>query len=276
MKTALITGASDGIGREAAAALRKQGWQVAVIGRNPARTQAVADSLNAPHYIADFARLSEVRTLAQRLKADFPTIDVLVNNAGGMFSKQPLTEDGFEITFQVNHLAHFLLTHLLLPTLLKSRATVINTSSVAHRSIGLFFNLEDIPKPRRYSQHLAYGNAKLCNILHTRELHRRFSQQGIAAAAFHPGVVASSFARETTSFMRLLYHTSLKNLPGVITPQQGADTLLWLATTKPGKDWQPGGYYASRKPAAMTRKARDPQLAHDLWETSIRLCGDYL
>ena len=276
MKTALITGASDGIGREAATALAAQGWQVAVIGRNPQRTRAVADSLKAPHYVADFSSLDQVRALAQQLKADFPRIDLLANNAGGMFKKQPLTGDGLEITFQVNHLAHFLLTHLLLPTLIKSRASVINTSSVAHKSIGLFFNLEDVPKPRRYSQHLAYGNAKLCNILHARELHRRFGQQGIAAAAFHPGVVATSFAKETTSFMRLLYHTALKNLPGVISPQEGAGTLLWLATSQPGTDWQPGGYYANKQPAASTRKARNPQLAHDLWEASIRLCGDYL
>lgn len=276
MKTALITGASDGIGREAATALARKGWQVAVIGRNPGRTRAVAEGIGAAPYIADFADLAQVHSLAQRLKADFPRIDVLVNNAGGMFKKQPLTKDGLEITFQVNHLAHFLLTHLLLPSLIKSRASVINTSSVAHKSIGLFFNLKDVPRPRRYSQHLAYGNAKLCNILHARELQRRFGQQGISAASFHPGVVATSFARDTTSFMRILYHSALKNLPGIITPAQGADTLLFLAEGQPGTDWEPGGYYASRRPAGSTRKARDPQLAHDLWEASIRLCGEYL
>lgn len=182
MKTALITGASDGIGEQAAIALKDLGWQVAIIGRNKARTEAVARRLNAPHYLADFAKLSEVKALGAQLLRDFPRIDVLANNAGGMFSKQPLTEDGFEMTFQVNHLAHFLLTRMLMPTLITSRASVINTSSVAHKSIGLLFKLDDVAKPKHYSQHLAYGNAKLANILFTKELHRRYHAQGLNAA----------------------------------------------------------------------------------------------
>lgn len=276
MKTALITGASDGIGEQAAIALKDLGWQVAIIGRNKARTEAVARRLNAPHYLADFAKLSEVKALGAQLLRDFPRIDVLANNAGGMFSKQPLTEDGFEMTFQVNHLAHFLLTRMLMPTLITSRASVINTSSVAHKSIGLLFKLDDVAKPKHYSQHLAYGNAKLANILFTKELHRRYHAQGLNAAAFHPGVVASSFAKDTNSFMRLLYHTGLKRAPGVITPKEGAQTLVWLATNTPGVSWRSGGYYAKQRPAKTTRKAQDEALAKALWEMSEQLIAPYL
>ncbi|NLX82290.1 MAG: SDR family NAD(P)-dependent oxidoreductase [Clostridiales bacterium] len=276
MKTALITGASDGIGEQAATALAEQGWQVAVIGRNKERTAAVAKRLHAPYYLADFAKLGEVKALGLQLKRDFPRIDVLANNAGGMFKKQPLTEDGYEMSFQVNHLAHFLLTKILLTNLIESKAKVISTSSVAHKTIGLLFKLDDVKNPKHFSQHLAYGNAKLANILFTRELHRRYHAQGISAAAFHPGVVATSFAKDTTSFMRVLYHTSLRRAPGVITAQDGARTLIWLAQNAPGLTWQAGGYYAKEAPARCTRKAKNAALAQGLWEMSETLVAPFL
>ena len=276
MRTALITGASDGIGEQAARRLAALGWQVAVIGRDPERTRKVARELGALHYIADFSRLSEVRDLADKLLRDYPRIDLLANNAGGMFDRQPLTEDGVEMTFQVNHLAHFLLTNLLLERLMACKAKVISTSSVGHRSIGLFFDLDDVDNPRRYSQHLAYGNAKLANILFTRELDRRFGDAGIAAAAFHPGLVASSFAGKSRSPMRYVYHTWLSKALGMISPEMGADTLVWLAESQPGLDWQPGQYYARRKQAATSRKAKDLALAEALWEKSRALCARFL
>lgn len=274
MKTALITGASDGIGEQAARILAGKGWQVAIIGRNPEKTRKVAQGLGALYYIADFSRLSEVRTLANQLLRDFAHIDLLANNAGGIFSKQPLTKDGHEITFQVNHLAHFLLTQLLLERLTVSKAMVINTSSAAHRAPGLDFDLADVVRPKRYSQFRAYGNAKLANILFTRELHRRYGSQGLSAAAFHPGIVATSFAKNIRSPMRLAYHTVLSKLLGMKSPEEGAATLVWLAEGQPGKDWQPGGYYVGCRAADPSKTAQDEELAGKLWDMSAMLCRE--
>lgn len=276
-RTALITGASDGIGAQAARQLRQDGWQVAVIGRSPDKTLRVARELDAPHYLADFSRLDEVVRLASELRRDFPRIDLLANNAGGMFKRQPPTADGFETTFQVNHLAPFLLTRLLMDRLAESRAKVIATSSVAHRLIGFGFRLKDVPRPRFYSQHQAYGHAKLCNILFTRELHRRCHAQGISAAAFHPGVVATSFAKESRSPMKLIYQTRfLREAMKLRTPAQGADSLLWLAEGEPGRDWQSGQYYADRAPGQLSRQAQDEDLARGLWELSEQLLAPWI
>lgn len=276
MKTALITGASDGIGEQAARQLAGDGWQVAVIGRNPDKTRKVAQDLGALYYIADFSSLSQVAALAHRLLNDFPRVDLLSLNAGGIFPKQAPTEDGFELTFQVDHLAHFLLTSLLLPRLMESQAKVVSTSSIAHKMLGFRFDVSDVAKPRRYSQHLAYGNAKLANILFTKELHRRYGDRGIASAAYHPGFVATNFANDKRSPMGLVYHTALRKLMRMLSPEEGADTLVWLAKTTPGQDWQSGQYYVKRKQVRPSKKARDADLAKALWDRSQALCAPYL
>lgn len=276
MKTALITGASDGIGEQAARQLAKEGWQVAVIGRNPDKTRKVAQDLGALQYVADFTSLAEVKALADRLLKDFPRIDLLSCNAGGIFPKQALTDDGFEKTFQVNHLAHFLLTSLLLERLIESDARVVSTSSIAHKLMGFRFDVTDVANPKHYNQHLAYGNAKLANILFTKELHRRYNAKGLSAAAYHPGFVATNFANDRRSPMSLVYHTALKKLMFMISPQQGADTLVFLANTTPGQDWQSGQYYVKRKQARASGKANDPSLAQALWDLSEALCAPYL
>ncbi len=274
-KVALITGASDGIGAQAARVLAARGWQVAVIGRDPEKTERVAKELDAPHYIADFSRLSEVAALAERLNREWPRIDLLANNAGGIFAKQPLTEDGHEHTFQVNHLAHFLLTMLLMKRLKESRAAVVSTSSAAHRLMGFRFDPEDLDMRRDHSPYLAYGGAKLANVLFTLELHRRHHSEGISAAAFHPGVVGTSFASGIRSPMNLVYHSGLGRLM-MRTPQEGADTLVWLAEGTPGRDWESGGYYVRRRKAPVSRMARSGDLAKALWEKSGEYCRDFL
>ncbi|HEY0240804.1 MAG TPA: SDR family NAD(P)-dependent oxidoreductase, partial [Friedmanniella sp.] len=183
-QTIVITGASDGIGAAAARKLSAEGHEVVLVGRSPDKTAAVANELGAPYLVADFSDLAEVRTLADRLATTYPRIDVLANNAGGIMGHRQLTVDGFELTFQVNHLAPFLLTNLLLPVLTTSRAKVIQTASIAARMFG-HLDLDDLGLEQGYSPDRAYGNGKLENILFTRELDRRFADQGIAAAAFH-------------------------------------------------------------------------------------------
>ena len=268
-QTIVITGASDGIGAAAARQLAARGERVVLAGRSPAKTAAVAAELNAPYHVADFADLAQVRELAGTLAAEYPRIDVLANNAGGIFGARALTPDGFEKTFQVNHLAPFLLTTLLLPTLTASSAKVIQTSSSAAKLYGLI-DIEDLQNEKKYSPNKAYGDAKLANILFTRELQRRYGAQGINAVAFHPGVVATNFASDTTSFFRFVYHTPLKWLMAP-TARKAAGTLTFLAEGTPGQTWQPGEFYAGNQLARSHEQAYDDYLARELWDQSAAL-----
>jgi len=271
-RTIVITGASDGIGAAAARALSQAGERVVLVGRSPQKTEALATELGVDHHLADFTRLDDVRALAAELLRRYPRIDVLANNAGGIMGDRQLTVDGHEKTLQVNHLAPFLLTTLLLDRLIASRATVINTSSAANRFGRI--NLDDLENERKYSPNKAYGDAKLANILFTRELHRRYSGRGLVTAAFHPGVVATSFSTDSTSVMRLVYQTALKRL--LITPEKGADTLVWLAGTAAGVDWQSGEYYEKRRVRSANSQASDAGLATALWERSVDMVASDL
>ncbi|TFC90807.1 SDR family NAD(P)-dependent oxidoreductase [Cryobacterium sinapicolor] len=267
-RTIVITGASDGIGAAAARALSRSGDHVVIVGRSPDKTAAVAESLGADFLVADFSCLDEVRTLAAELQERYPRIDVLANNAGGIMGEREITVDGHEKTFQVNHLAPFLLTTLLMDRLVASQARVINTSSAANQLFGKI-DLDDLQGETKYSANKAYGDAKLANILFTRELHRRYSDEGLTTAAFHPGVVATSFSTGSTTLMRLIYQTPLKRL--LLGAEQGADTLVWLATAMPGTDWASGEYYEKRRIQKANKQAYDSQLATALWEQSSAL-----
>ncbi|KQN90710.1 SDR family NAD(P)-dependent oxidoreductase [Arthrobacter sp. Leaf69] len=271
-RTIVITGASDGIGASAARTLSKRGEQVVVVGRSAEKTQLIAAEIGADHFIADFAELAQVRRLAAQLKEKYPRIDVLANNAGGIMGKRELTVDGHEKTFQVNHLAPFLLTTELMDVLTASNATVINTSSAANGFGKL--DLFDLDSAQGYSTNRAYGTGKLANILFTSELHRRFSAEGIRTASFHPGVVATNFAAESTSPMRHAYKTILNRF--LLSPEQGADTLVWLATATPGQDWISGAYYAKRALAKANKQAYDAELARELWERSAAMVAQEL
>jgi NAD(P)-dependent dehydrogenase (short-subunit alcohol dehydrogenase family) len=266
-RTIVITGASDGIGAAAARNLAKAGERIVVVGRSPEKTKAVAAGLGADYFISDFAELSQVRDLAAALKEKYARIDVLVNNAGAIMGRRELTVDGYEKTFQINHLAPFLLTTELMDVLVASRATVLNTASAANGFGNL--DLADLQSARKYSTNRAYGTAKLANILFTSELQNRFGAAGISTAAFHPGVVATNFAADSTSWMRHAYKTFLNRF--LLTSEQGADTLVWLATSKPGQDWVPGAYYANRALAKANKQAYDAGLARELWDRSAEM-----
>lgn len=270
-RTIIITGASDGIGAAAARRLARDGHTVVVVGRSREKTNAVADEIGADRYVSDFADLRQVRELATVLETTYPRIDVLANNAGGIFGDRTRTTDGFEKTLQVNHLAPFLLTNLLLDTLIASRATVIATSSIAARMFGRL-DLDDLDDDRDPSANRAYGNAKLENVLFTRELQRRYGEQGLSAVAFHPGTIATSFAAESTSLMRFVYQTPLRHLV-LSGPETGAEQLVWLATTTPGVDWEPGEYYEKRRITKTNMQAYDGVLAEELWAESARRTG---
>lgn len=271
-KTIVITGASDGIGREAARVLHAQGHTVIPVGRNPERTAQVAREVGSRVHLADFADLASVRELADDLLAQYGRIDVLANNAGGIFGKvRESTIDGHEMTFQVNYLAPFLLTQLLMERLIASAATIINTSSVGARLFGQL-DIDDLDNERSFSATRAYGTAKLAQILHVKELDRRYRSQGIGAVAFHPGNIATSFSNAPSSPMRLIYQTPLKKLFLTSIPK-GADTLVYLAEGEPGRDYAPGEYYVKRKPARTHAQADDAALARELFERSERMLG---
>ncbi|MFT4211560.1 MAG: SDR family NAD(P)-dependent oxidoreductase [Microbacterium sp.] len=271
-RTIVITGASDGIGAAAARQLHDAGEEVVIVGRDPRKTAAVANSIGSASFVADYGELAQVRELAASLLEAYPRIDVLANNAGSVFGSQRRTStDGFELTFQVNHLAGFLLTSLLMDRLAESSATVIQTTSVAARRLARF-DIDDLQSERRYSASTAYGNAKLANVLFTKELHRRFGDAGVHAVAFHPGIVATGFAAASGGVWKVLYHGPLA--PRILTtPEQGGARLSWLALGKPGFDWQPGEYYANFRVARTHRSAEDPVLARRLWERSAEMVG---
>lgn len=265
MKTIIITGASDGVGAAAARQLKAKGENVILVGRSKVKTEALAKELNVPYHLVDYTRLSDVMRLAIELQ-QYDCIDVLVNNAGGIMGDRQLTEDGFEKTFQVNHLAPFLLTNLLLDKLITSKAKVIQTSSAAANLYGKGFNIKDLNNELHYEPQHAYGHTKLANILFTRELDRRYRAKGLSAVAFHPGVVRSRFASDTTHYMRFLYHTPLKYLV-TISPTKSARRLITLIEGEPLKDWQPGEVYTKQKQMRVHFKD-DGSVARELWISS--------
>ncbi len=266
-RVVVITGGSSGIGAAAARALRRQGATVAITGRSD-ETERLAREIGADPHLADCAKLADVHALADRLLANYPRIDVLANNVGGVIATRQVTPDGHEKTLQVNHLGGFLLTLLLRERLEESNATVIDTSSGAHRIGRIDFS--DFENQRDYKAMRAYGTAKLMNILHASEINRRF--RGVSGVSFHPGVVATGFAREGAPLVRFFYEAAIGRF-FMISPEKGADTMVWLATTAPGEGWSPGGYYVRRKRARTSKQAHDPEVARELWERSESAVG---
>jgi NAD(P)-dependent dehydrogenase (short-subunit alcohol dehydrogenase family) len=268
-RTIVITGASDGIGAAAARRLCRMGENVVVVGRSENKTKAVAAELDADWFVADFADLSHVRALAEDLAARYPRIDVLANNAGGMTRNREVTGDGHEKTFQVNYLAPFMLTTLLLDRLVASRAAVIGTTSSSHRLLGKV-TVEDLANTQRYRPSKAYAVTKLAVILFSNELHRRYHHAGISAAAQHPGYVASNFGHASGSRMLIfMAHTPVASITPTV--EQGCRQLVWLASSTPGVDWKSGQYYSRHKIARAHRQAYDPVLARQLWDRSLAM-----
>ena len=267
MSTIVITGASSGIGAIAARRLAEQGYDIAVVGRNPERTRAVAAEVSGRAFLADYDSLADVRSLAVQLLDAYPSIDVLLNNAGGLVSPRGLTLDGNEKTFQHNHLAPFLLTSLLRERLEASGGRVVSTSSVANTWGAV--RLDDLQweKRRWFGGWKAYGTAKLETILFIRELARRTT---LEAYSVHPGYVATQFGTDS----RLIRVSTVLRSGGFGIPaEQGAVPLIRLATDAdvPGEN---GGYFDRLQPNGATPKqADDAALAAELWDATEKLVG---
>ncbi len=242
-----------------------------VVGRSAQKTAAVAAELpGAVALTADFARLDDVRRLAADLRDRFPSIDVLAGNAGASFARRAVTVDGYEQTFQVDHLAPYLLTRLLEEPLRAARGRVVTTSSFVHWAGQVRRgHLAGLAEPRGpYVATRAYARAKWCNVLFTAELARRWAP-GVTATCFDPGAVATGFGRAAGGATGLVFRTPLVAV--LRTPAQGADTLVWLATADDG--WRNGRLHADRSPALTLPSARDAVRARELWELSARLVG---
>jgi daunorubicin C-13 ketoreductase len=262
-KTVVVTGAKSGIGLAAAVGFARGGAQVALVGRDRARldsalatVRAAAPDLGHAAYASDFASFASVRELAAALREAYPRIDVLANNAGGAFASRVITADGFEQTIQVNHLAPFLLTHLLHDRLAGSR--VIATASDAHQAGRL--DPADLNWNRQYRMFTVYGSAKQANILFAAEAARRWPE--IEFYSYHPGVVRTRFGRDSG-----MVNAFYKVWPFLLTPEKGADTMLWLASA-PREALTDGAYYVRRKRKDPTAPTRSPELAEALWKAS--------
>ena len=270
-RVCVVTGASGGIGKAAAAGLARLGATVAIVVRRPDAGREVISEIRRAtpgadvHLVlADLSAQTQVRRAADEIRARFPRVDVLLNNAAVYTAKRRVTEDGIETQWAVNHLAPFLLTHLLLDRLKAGApARVVTVSSQAHRSVRI--DWADPQMERRYGGFSMYGRTKLANLLFTRELARRLEGDGITANALHPGVVATSLLLNGFPPIKL-FRRFLR------TPEQGADTAVWLASS-PEVDGVTGRYFIDRRPVEPSRAARDDESARRLWRWSEEMTG---
>jgi len=263
-KTILITGATDGIGKQTALELAEMNAKVIIHGRNPNKGRAVLEEIKEKTgntklslYIADFSSLKQIDKLSEELHKDHKKIDVLINNAGVVENSRVLTEDGFEITFAVNHLAMFKLTFLLLDLLQSiTPGRIINVSSMAHANVVDFSNLQG---EREYTLYGAYSLSKLCNILYTYELADRLKESGITVNCLHPGVISTKLLHEARG-------------PGGRPITEGSETSVYLAISDTVKNIT-GKYFDDRKIKESSSISYNIDIRKILWELSEKMTG---
>jgi len=274
-KTVVATGATSGIGEAAVLSLAQMGARIVFIARDQRRAEAMlmklekkAPGLGHRVHLADLSLMAEARRAGEAIAANEPRIDVLINNAGALFSDRRVTSEGLELTFALNHMAYFVLTRTLREKFVASApARVVSTSSMAHQGVSLDFS--DLQSARRYNGWQAYGRSKLANILFTRELGRRLDGTGVTASCFHPGAVATRFGSASGGLTTLLFPLAR---PFFRSAEQGADTLVYLASS-PDVAKATGEYFAKRKVAKPSAAAVDDAAAKKLWEASEALAG---
>lgn len=273
--TTVITGSTSGIGKVTAMELAKKGHAIYMLVRNTEKGEQVKQEIisqtgNKNIYVieCDVSELHSVRAAAEELKIKLFNINVLINNAGSAFLEKQISKDGFEMTFALNHLGHFLLTNELMPLLEKGHARIINVSSEAHRNVKP--NFDDLNwEHRPYKGFPAYGISKLYNIYFTKSLAEKYGNKGILAYALHPGVVNTSIWDRAPGILRLFVWI-LK--PFMITAEKGAETTIYLAT-QPKLEQKSGLYFKKSKVAKTAAIADDAGARNQLWDISEKLVG---
>ena len=262
--TILVTGATDGLGKHVASALARRGATVLVHGRSPERLQATlvelrgqTSSQKVGSYVADLSSLAAVRDLAERILSEYDRLDVLVNNAGIIVQERRESEDGYELTFAVNYLSHFLLTRLLLPLLKDSApARVVNVASAGQSPI----DFDDPMLERGYDAMRAYSTSKLAQIMFTFELAERLSGKGVSVNALHPAsLMDTKMVQDTFGYT-------------VSTVEEGAEAVVRLAVSQE-VEGVTGRYFDGKREARTDGQAYDEEARQRLWELSEELCG---
>ena len=274
-KYCVVTGGTSGIGEAAAAALADQGAEIALICRSAERGESTKQRIELRTgrtcvrlFSADMERLDDMRRVAAEIRESLPRIDVLLNNAGVTMLRRSETPDGFETTFAVNHLAPFLLTHELLPSILESAgARIVNVSSGAHAFAR--FDLDDLQSQKKYSSMRVYGASKLANMLFTTELARRLAHHDLGIWSLHPGAVATRLGANNGGIAKWLLPLLA---PFFKTPEQGAETSIYLCSA-PRIEAENGTYFVNKRPARVSKLARDADVARRLWLESERMVG---
>jgi NAD(P)-dependent dehydrogenase (short-subunit alcohol dehydrogenase family) len=275
-KTCVITGATSGIGQAAAEALAASGARIIVVARSEARgistiakLQTIAPDVAHSVFYGDLSQIADMKRIAADISRAVPRIDVLINNAGALFSRRHTTVDGLELTFALNHLSYFVLTHGLRERFLAAApARVINTASAMHKRARL--NFDDLQSERDYNGVSAYERSKLCNVLFTRELARRLGGTAFTANALHPGLVASRFGDQSGGVLSPAFGI-IKRLFGV-SAERGAATIVFLASS-PDVAKISGSYFERCRPVLPGRQAERDDDARRLWTKTEILTG---
>lgn len=271
-KTALVTGATSGIGRAIAAGLARHGAAVTITARDRARGEAAASEIraetgnqNVEVLLADLASQGSIRALAEQFRQGHPALNVLVNDAAVFMSRREISPDGLEMTFAVNHLGYFLLTHLLLDALKAGApSAVVNVTAPSTTRP----DFDDLQGKRRFSAAEAFGASKMCNLLFSYALARRLEGSGVRVFAYHPGLVKSGLMRGAPAPMRLV--GGLVNL-FAIPAERAVDGVAALAENPHGAAG--GVFYHGEKPIAPPAYALDEAAQERLWAESARLVG---
>jgi NAD(P)-dependent dehydrogenase (short-subunit alcohol dehydrogenase family) len=273
-KTVLITGANSGIGKVTASALAGMGATVILACRRPDAAQLAMAEIRREHphaqldFVAiDLASLASVRRAAAEVMAKYPVVDVLINNAGLANIQREISEDGYEMTFAVNHLGPFLLTNLLLPALRAGKGRVITVASGAHKAGKMHW--ADLQLSRGYFVLRSYAQSKLANILFTKALAARVEADGIHANCLHPGAVSTNIWPER-NWLEKAFSNVLRLF--LISAEKGARTSIWLASGDVGGKAS-GSYFENCREKTPSRAARDNEAAEKLWEISANLTG---
>ena len=269
-KVCLVTGATDGIGKVSARVLAELGAKVIIVGRNPeksafvlAELRSISGNKNIDLLMADLAVMQEVRDLAEQVISRYDRLDVLLNNAGGYFTKHKITSDGLEMTFALNHMSYFLLTNKLMELLKYSApARIVNVSSDAHYGVDMEF--ENLNGEQEYKAWKAYQKSKLANVLFTYELLKKVPGN-ITVNCLHPGFVATNFGHNNGGFFGPVLKIAQRI--SAIDPEEGAKTSIFLCSAPEVKGVS-GKYFYKCQPKTSSRESRNMDTGKRLWKIS--------